>query len=73
MDKETACFLKQCSEEMDAYRQLTQDQSFGSRVKGGKIQLVHVTYDAKGKSTVEPRGPWVPTAQWLGWLAEQMI
>lgn len=66
-------FLKKCAEEMEAYRQLTQDRAFAARVKAGKMQLVYVTYDQRGRSTVEQRGPWVPCAQWLGWLSEQMI
>lgn len=66
-------FLKKCAEEMVAYQQLTQDAAFASRVEDGKMQLVRVTYDASGKSTVEERGPWVPVAEWLGWLTEQMV
>lgn len=73
MEPQSMDFLSKCAEEMEAYRQLTQDRAFGSRVQSGKMQLVRVTYDAKGKSTVAPRGPWVPVEQWLGWLAEQMV
>ena len=58
------------AEAMNAYRQLTQDQTFGSRVNCGKAQLVRVTYDAKGKSTVTPCSEWVPVNQWLSKMAE---
>ena len=61
-------FLATCAEAMNAYRQLTQDRSYGSRLKQGKAQLVRVEYDGKGKSTVSECSPWIPVNQWLDYM-----
>ena len=39
-----------------------QDNTIGTRVEAGKLQLVRVTYDGRGVSTVAPFSDWMPMA-----------
>jgi len=62
-------FLNECAEAMNAYRQLTGDNSYGSRVRRGQLQLVRVTYDASGASSVESCSDWIASDKWLDFMA----
>lgn len=42
-----------------ALRARTGDDTLGTQVESGKIQLVSVTYDGTGVSTVAPKSEWV--------------
>lgn len=37
-----------------AARNRLKDETIGTQVKAGKLQVMRVTYDAKGKSTITP-------------------
>ena len=39
-----------------------QDNTIGTRVEAGKLQLIRVTYDRRGVSTVAPFSGWMPMA-----------
>lgn len=43
-----------------AARTRTGDATIGTQVKAGKVQIVRVTYNAKGKSTVTPASDFLP-------------
>jgi len=45
-----------------AARQRTGDKTIGATVNAGKIQIVRVTFNAKGKSTVAPASDWLAPA-----------
>ena len=60
--------LQAFSAAMHNYQHLTQDKRFASRVKDGKIQLVRVEYDTKGRSTVTPCSRWVKVQNWLSFM-----
>jgi hypothetical protein len=57
--------MQKHADAMARWRNITQDKTYGSQVKNGQIQLVSVTYDAKGKSTVEPCSGWIDADKWL--------
>lgn len=46
-----------------AARKRTGDRSIGTRVKSGRLQVVRVTYDGKGKATVTPCSEWMAADQ----------
>lgn len=56
------------AEAMQNYQHLTQDKSFASRVKDGKMQLVRVEYDTNGRSTVTQCSRWVKVENWLSFM-----
>lgn len=64
--------LLKVQEVVQNYQHLTQCKEFGSRVEAGKYQLVRVSYDDKGKSTVEECSPWLPLAEWLKWMDDMI-
>lgn len=43
-----------------------QDESIGTRVECGELQIIRVTYDGRGISTVTPASDWVPVAEAVG-------
>jgi hypothetical protein len=49
-------------------RERTGDRTIGTRVRGGMVQIVRVTYDATGKATVEALSPYAPA----GWIAHRL-
>lgn len=51
--------IKQIQAATLAARARTGDNSIGTHVKQGKTQIVRVTYDDKGKSTVTPASDWM--------------
>jgi hypothetical protein len=56
-----------------AYRECTQDASYGTRVQQGKAQLVRVTYDAKGNATVEEISPWLTVEALIQYIEEASL
>lgn len=65
--------LQQIKRRIDGLRELTQDKSYGSRVQQGKFQLVRVTYNERGASTVEPQSDWMDYEQFVAFLDSQLI
>jgi len=61
-------FLQKCAAAMNGYRELTQDASYGSRVENGRMQLVRVTFDERGKSQIEECSEWMPVGEWLAFM-----
>jgi hypothetical protein len=51
-----------------AARQRTGDKTIATRAEAGRVQVVRVTYDATGKSTVEPLVAPMPTADAISYL-----
>jgi hypothetical protein len=43
-----------------AARARLNDKTIGTQVKAGKLQVMRVTYDAKGKSTITPVTDFIP-------------
>lgn len=46
-----------------AARQRTGDETIGTTVSAGKVQIVRVTFNAKGRSTVAPATDWLTVAE----------
>jgi len=63
--QDVTALMRAHADAMARWRNLTQDKTYGSRVKNGQIQLVRVTYDAKGKSSVEECSAWIDADKWL--------
>jgi hypothetical protein len=51
-----------------AARERTGRPGVGTQVKAGKLQIVDVTYDARGKSTVTPLSGWLEGSEVLSAL-----
>lgn len=52
---------------LDARKRLN-DKSIGTHVQAGRLQIVRVTYNEKGRSTVTPVSGWLTMTEVIGAL-----
>lgn len=70
-EKDVYGLARRIRTQVNLYRSLTGDSGYGAACEAGKVRLVHVRYDANGKSTVQPQSPFLTPAAWFEFMLEQ--